>query len=308
MGPHGGPTLDLDFSKGVAFAEEVFRSCGKCIHPSDDTGHFIMVVSFSRHIFRLDEDSVAAALESAIGGSTIDLSVQLIKDKVFSFIVSCNRVGLLILQLRSFACPQFKCFFHLWGNGGPNWKREFIIWKKECDAEWILISPSKRRASLGMIAMHKPPSKSALRSGSGSSKRVSFATFQQYDVCKGYSYPTSPGLVDAVSDAGYSVLPRERVILPPPPAAELRWTVVEPPIIFGTVNIQANSSAGFSVATPTSLDVNLHVHGGAGWTNFVSGPGFFPSPGSYPRTRLFSWPRLTPRLKLLLRPSEPCLF
>ena len=83
MGHQGGSTLDLDFSRGVAFAEDVFRSCGQCIHPVDDTSHFIMVVSFSRHNFRLDEDSVAAALESAIGGSAIDLSIQLIKDKVF---------------------------------------------------------------------------------------------------------------------------------------------------------------------------------------------------------------------------------
>ena len=75
MGSHGGSTLDLDFSKGVAFAEEVFRSCGKCIHPVDETGHFFMVVSFSRHNFHLHDDSVAAALESAIGGSAIDLSV-----------------------------------------------------------------------------------------------------------------------------------------------------------------------------------------------------------------------------------------
>ena len=97
MGHHEGSTLDLDFSKGMAFAEEVFRSCGKCIHPVDDTGHFIMVVSFSRHDFHLNEDSVVAALESAIGGSTIDLSVQLIKGKVFSFIVSCKQVGLYIL-------------------------------------------------------------------------------------------------------------------------------------------------------------------------------------------------------------------
>ena len=261
MGHHGGSTLDLDFSKGMAFAEDVFRSCGKCIHPVDDTGHFIMVVSFSRHNFRLNDDSVAAALESAIGGSAIDLSVQLIKDKVFSFIVSCKRVGLLILQLRSFACPQFKCFFHLWGNGGPNWKREFLIWKKECDAEWILISPSKRRASLGLIAMHKPPSKSALRSGSGSKKKISFATFQQYNVCKGYSYPASPGMVDDVIHAGYTVLPRERVILPPPPVTDLRWTVAEPPITFGTVNVREISSAWFSVVAQTTLDVNLHVHG-----------------------------------------------
>ena len=191
MGSHGGSTLDLDFSKGLAFADEVFTSCGNCIHPTDDMGRFILVMSFSRHIFHLNEDSVAAALESAIGGSAIDLSVQLIKDKVFSFIVSCKKVGLFILQLRSFACPQFKCHFHLWGNGGPNWKREFIIWKKECDAEWILISPSKRRAALGMIAMHKPPRKSSLYSGSSTKKKLSFATFQQYDVCKGYRYPAT---------------------------------------------------------------------------------------------------------------------
>ena len=58
-----------------------------------------MVVSFSRHAFRVDEDFVAAALESAIGGSAIDLSVQLIKGKVFSFIDSCKQVGLFILKL-----------------------------------------------------------------------------------------------------------------------------------------------------------------------------------------------------------------
>ena len=130
MGTSGRPTLDLDFSAGSIFADKVFISCGRSVHPSDDTSHFIMVVSFSRHDFRLNEDSVAAALESAIGGSAIDLSVQLIKDKVFSFIVSCKQVGLCILQLRSFACPHFKCYFHLWGNEGPNWKRELEIWRK----------------------------------------------------------------------------------------------------------------------------------------------------------------------------------
>ena len=97
MGSHGGSTLDLDLSKGLAFADEVFRSCGKCIHSTDDMGRFIFVVSFSRHIFHLNDDSVVAALEPAIGGSGIDLSVHLIKDKVFSFIVSCKRVGLFIL-------------------------------------------------------------------------------------------------------------------------------------------------------------------------------------------------------------------
>ena len=127
MGPSGGSTLDLDILAGAIFADKVFNHCGRSIHSMDDTGHFIMVVSFSRHLFRLNDDSVAATLESTIGGSAIEFSVQIIRDKVFSFFVSCKQVGLCILQLRLFARPQFKCYFHLWWNGGPNWVREFKI-------------------------------------------------------------------------------------------------------------------------------------------------------------------------------------
>ena len=63
---------------------------------------------------------MAAALEAAIGGSAIDLHVDHINDKVYSFQVSCKQVGFIIMGLRSFACDLFKCYFHLWGNGGPN--------------------------------------------------------------------------------------------------------------------------------------------------------------------------------------------
>ena len=181
------------------------------------------------------------------------MSVQLIKGKVFSFIVSCKQVGLCILQLRSFACPHFKCYFHLWGNGGPNWKRELEIWRKECDAEWILVSPSKKRATLGLIAMHKPPSKSSLRSGSSTRKKISFATFQQYPACKGYRYPATQLCVDTVSEAGYELNPSEKVIMPSPPASNLQWTVETPPISFGTTNVPAKNIAVISGITPICL-------------------------------------------------------
>ena len=142
-----------------------------------------------------------------------------------------------------------------------------------------------------MIAMHKPPSKSALRSGTGSKKKTSFATFQQYGVCKGYSYPASPGTVDDIVAAGYYVLPRERVILPPPPvrSTDIRWTVTEPPITFGTVNIHEISSAGFSVAVPTTLDVNLHVHGMSWLDQLRFRPRFVHRP-----KQSLPWPRLIP--------------
>ena len=67
MGSSGGSTLGLDFSKGMAFSEEVFRSTGQTIHPMGRRRDFTLTVSFSRHTFRLSEESVAAALESTIG-------------------------------------------------------------------------------------------------------------------------------------------------------------------------------------------------------------------------------------------------
>ena len=73
MDSSSGSTLDLDFSRGRVFADEIYRASGLTVHPMDGRGAFTLVVSFSRHEFRLDEDSVAAALESALGGSTIDL-------------------------------------------------------------------------------------------------------------------------------------------------------------------------------------------------------------------------------------------
>ena len=124
-----GSTLGLDFSKGLEFADNIFRSTGFSVHPTDSTGHFTLVVSFSRHDFRLNDHSVAAAPEAAIGGSAIELGVSCIRDKVYSFNVSYKQVGFHVVDPRSFAWPQFKCYFNLWGCGGPNWERAFSLWK-----------------------------------------------------------------------------------------------------------------------------------------------------------------------------------
>ena len=108
-----------------------------------------MVVSFARHSFRLSLENVALALESAIGGYCSQLKVSCLRDQVFSFHVSCKEVGFFILHQRSFVCPKFKCFFHLWGHGGSDWMKEFRLWQIECNEEWTVVSPSKRRAKLG---------------------------------------------------------------------------------------------------------------------------------------------------------------
>ena len=64
--------LDLDFSHGLAFSDEVYRHSGITVHPMKHHRPFIMVISFGRHVFRLSTDTVAAALESVIGGSAIE--------------------------------------------------------------------------------------------------------------------------------------------------------------------------------------------------------------------------------------------
>ena len=233
------------------------------MHPVEDPSHFIMVVSFSRHDFRLSDDSVAVALEDALGGSAIEFLVSHIQGKVFSFHVSCKKVGLQILALRSFACAHFKCYFHLWGNGGPNWVRELKIWRKECDAEWILISPTKRRSSLGLMAMHKAPVRSSLKSSNSTSKKLSFATFEKYSACKGYRYPATQNCIDTIVDGGYNLSAHERVVIRQPPALDLRWTVARPPIVFGTVNLspELHRQPVAPPPDPVSVDPQIVISG-----------------------------------------------
>ena len=97
MAVHEAISLGLDFDPGMKLADQVHCLFKRSVHP-DGSGHFIMVVSFVRHSFRLDEDSVSLALESAIGGFCSRLKVSRLQDKVFSFHVSCKDVGFFHLS------------------------------------------------------------------------------------------------------------------------------------------------------------------------------------------------------------------
>lgn len=239
MAVHASISLGLDFSPGVDFAKAVWRSCHPTVHPSDQSTHFIMVVSFARHSFRLSKDNVALALEAAIGGYCFDLMVSCIKDRVFSFNVSCKQVRFFILHQRNFVCPQFKCFFYLWGHGGPDWEKEFRLWQKECDEEWTLVSPTKHRASLGLNALRKTPARSSLRSSSsahGSAKHLHFATFDAYDACKGYRYRAKSSEIAGVIEAGYKLEPHEQIPAPQEQSSSPPATRVSPAIRFGSLS------------------------------------------------------------------------
>ena len=74
----------------------------------------------------------------------------------------------------------------------------------ECDEEWTLVSPSKFRARLGFAAMEKSPSKSAIKSPASKNKKVKFATFMNYEACKGYRFLPTGRDTQTILEAGYS--------------------------------------------------------------------------------------------------------
>jgi hypothetical protein len=185
--------LGLDFSHGRNFSKDVRSKFHTTVHPSDSSGHFSMVVSFGRATFRMEEDLVALALEACLGGFCGEFLVSSLKDRVFSFAVASKEVAFHILKLKQYRCQQFKCFFHLWSRGGPNWRREFSLWQQECQTKWILVSPSKRAMQLGLSAMKNSAPKSIHKPMGflGPKRKLAFAEEISYSACKGYQKPVS---------------------------------------------------------------------------------------------------------------------
>jgi hypothetical protein len=189
-------SMKLDFSYGHKFKDEIKRKFGSTVHPLGKSNHFLLVVSFGRATFKLHEDAVGIALESCIGGNCDDLAVKFLNDRVFRFSVSSKAVGFMVNALRSFSCSSFKCYFHLWSNGGPYWHKEFLQWQADCDKEWILVSPNKGRTDKALAALHTTPQKSALRARQFTAsvkKKLTFAEEVAYPACPGYvaANPTS---------------------------------------------------------------------------------------------------------------------
>jgi hypothetical protein len=178
--------LGLDFSKGFSFAKEIKRLFSSSVHPKEDSFKFKMVVSFGRAAFWLTEDIVEVALEAAIGGYCGSLQVSRLSERVFSFVVASKKVGFYILNTRFFVCDKFKCYFHLWSNGGPDWLREWRLRQENSEKEWTLVSPSKRRTQMGLKALAKPRPKLAIKHTVSLAKSLKFAPTIQYEAHKGY--------------------------------------------------------------------------------------------------------------------------
>jgi hypothetical protein len=185
---HTSLSMGVDFTPGMNFAKDINKLFHSTVHANARAKPFTMVVSLGRASFWLDEESVAIALEATIGGLCGSLKFQFISERVFSFKVASKKVGFHIVNMRWFNCDKFKCFFHLWSDGGPNWRREFALGQKECAQECILVSPSKRTVQLGIAAMKKAAPKPAVKHTSATNRSLKLAPIIQYEACKGYSH------------------------------------------------------------------------------------------------------------------------
>jgi hypothetical protein len=127
----------LDFEIGKHFEKSLQCSTGRCIHDSvgNDSG-FHLLATFRRYLFQLNEESVAIALQSCLGGLAQFYCVSFQSHNHFRFTVCCKKVGFAIYKLRRFIGTSFDVYFHLWSNGAPHWEREKRLWEAEEAKRW----------------------------------------------------------------------------------------------------------------------------------------------------------------------------
>jgi hypothetical protein len=133
---------DISFDPRLKFGNQISQrfGCSVSLIPSQLSSSFKLVASFGRSAIRLNEDLVGLLLQSCLGGCSSDFHVKHLSGWMFSFHVSCKKVGFMIKNLGTFSCRMFAIFFYLWGNGGPNWLREFQLWIDEQNVEWTIVS------------------------------------------------------------------------------------------------------------------------------------------------------------------------
>lgn len=143
---------DLDFDHGIGFSSLASQRFGCSVSPTTafPKSAFHLVASFGRSAIRLNEDSVGLILQACLGGVAKDFCVLHLSGWMFSFSISCKDVGFLVYNLKHFSCKSYSIFFHLWGDGGPNWCRDYALWRAEQDADWTLIG-SKGKPSYAQV-------------------------------------------------------------------------------------------------------------------------------------------------------------
>lgn len=86
--------------------------------------------------------------------------------------------------MKHFECPLFAIFFSLWGNNGPNWRKEYDIWYSELEKKWAHVTRSKKSYAQAIRDESvRPPDFSGVRQHSiPSSSGVRESVFSRIDI------------------------------------------------------------------------------------------------------------------------------
>lgn len=140
---------DLNFSKGQAFEQEVWKKWGVRTNFREDQEQeeFLLVAEFTRSKIRLIEESVGTILLACFGGRASLFMVQQLQNWSFKFSVSSKEVGYSIIKGGNISIPEFNLNFLLWGNGGPNSSYELDLYLQEKEDAWTHIFRKQHRKS-----------------------------------------------------------------------------------------------------------------------------------------------------------------
>lgn len=112
-------------------------------------------------------------LQSCLGGLARDFKVEHLSGMMFRFSVASKDVGFLVYHLRSQVCKSFDIFFHLWGNGGPNWIKDYKFRLQQQNDQWNYVHKKSRKPSyVDVLRAGMDPSPPT--SNRSVSKRLSF--------------------------------------------------------------------------------------------------------------------------------------
>lgn len=82
----------------------------------------------------MDIHTVSIALQSCFGGYPQGFRVLHLWDRSFRFSVASKSVGFEIYNAGRISEVDFVIEFNLWGNGGPQWRREELKFYSEQDS------------------------------------------------------------------------------------------------------------------------------------------------------------------------------
>lgn len=123
-----------------------------------------MLAVFRRYTFRLDEATVSQALFSVLGGSSTCFHVRRESERQFRFSVASKAVGYMVYNLRRVIARHFDVYFHLWRDGGADWRRDQASWEKEEEDHWTVVTSKQSKKMAKKVSFANPLKQGSLPS------------------------------------------------------------------------------------------------------------------------------------------------